>query len=330
MNTGRDQLRLSDIFIISPARINPNATKAEATSAVLCEKWGIKPPNFSGFVTMSAYLFPRASLARLETIILANNFLFYVDDCFDRHDPEMQAHQVELRERNLIFARIFAGQAQPDRGNNLHLVCYELRQRFVRLANDGWMARFRTSLRDHLIGVVHQGERQRPLGLEEYMDMRVLDSGMKPAIELNEFANDLYLSPRMLEDPDIQRMDRNCALFASLTNDLFSYEKEVMTYGSNFNLLAVLMENEGYDFLRAVDAAVGLINGCSTEFLAASEAVQERYGDDLVIHSYIQGLREQFTATWHWQISTPRYRSPHSPFAELRCGPGLATEYKVA
>lgn len=312
------RLGLSDITILGDARINPHAEPAEEVSRRICREWGIEPPNFSGFVTMSAYLFPRAEQARLVETILVHNFLFFIDDAFDRHDPRMQGHRDQQRARNLAYAEIFAGRRAPDGSDHLQVICGKLRERMLALSPEAWLQRFTRSLCGHLLGVVHHDVRADVLDLQTYSPLRVLDSGMKVTIELNELANGLFLDEAVAADPELRRMDEECSLYASHTNDLFSYQKEVMVYGSTFNLLPVLMAEHGCDLGEAIHRAVVLLNGFAARFEAAAERVLARYPDDPAVRSYVLGVREQAIATWHWQISTPRYRSPDSPFPRLR------------
>lgn len=310
------RLGLSDVTVVGEARVNPHAESAESISRSICRAWGIEPPNFSGFVTMSAYLFPRASEERLIETILVHNFLFFIDDAFDRHDPRMQRDEAAQRARNQAFAEILAGERRPAAGDRLQGICGELRERMRALAPESWMRRFARSFAGHVLGVVHHGD--AALDLPTYSHLRVLDSGMKVTIELNELANGRFLDEAVAADPELRRMDLECSLYASHTNDLFSYHKEVVVHGSTFNLVTVMMAEHECGFDEAVHHAVAFINEHVGLFEEAAARLEQRYATDADVLSYVEGVREQAIATWHWQISTPRYRSPDSPFPELR------------
>src|SRR5690606_24519496 len=68
--------------------------------------------------------------------------------------------------------------------------------------------------------------------IQQYMDLRVLDCGMRPTIRLIEFVNDFYLPQEIKSHPFIRSVEEPTANIAGLMNDIFSYEKEVIAFGS--------------------------------------------------------------------------------------------------
>lgn len=309
-------LSLSDIHVLGKAATNPHALHVERSSEEICRDWGIMLPGFSGFVTMSSYLFPRASRDRFEAIVLMHNFLFFIDDSFDRHDERNRSREREFLERNEELAAVFGGDGDLARKSGLNGVMWRLRELMLSLSNDEWLTRFAQTIRRHLVGSVYCDV--QALDVQSYVGLRVVDSGMAVAIDFIEFANGRYLTKEMLNDVDIKKMVECCALFGALTNDLFSYHKEVELHGSSFNLISMLMKERGVDFAEAVSEAVEMLNGLSSTFLVLAERYSPDGVADPAVIGFVQGLTEAFAASWHWQISTPRYRSPDSPFPELR------------
>jgi len=269
---------------------------------------------------MSPYLFPRTNLGRLTTMTLMFNFLYFIDDIYDRHDPSIIDSQGDKAQAILESASVFAGMSEPTPGNRLHEACWDLRRRFLQSATPKWFQRFVGSLKNHLTGSIEESTDATPLSLHDYLEIRYADAGMRPTMNMIEFAYDTYLSPEELEDQQIRRAQKDCALFASLSNDIFSYEKEVIAHQSNFNLIPVLMHQEGCGFQVAVHKAVEMVNGYAEDFLAVESEFEGRPLSESIAN-YVQGIRDQFIASWHWQMSTPRYRSPDSPFPELRSVP---------
>ena len=110
-----------------------------------------------------------------------------------------------------------------------------------------------------------------------------------------------------------------CSRIGGLMNDIFSYEKEVLTHHSRFNLLAVLQEVDGIPFSEGLDYAVRILNEYTAAFMDMYERIP--HFDDATINRnlrlYYEGLANMINGTWHWQLSTNRYRSYNSPFPEL-------------
>mmetsp|Transcript_28513 Transcript_28513/g.46044 ORF Transcript_28513/g.46044 Transcript_28513/m.46044 type:complete len:139 (+) Transcript_28513:316-732(+) len=136
---------------------------------------------------------------------------------------------------------------------------------------------------------------------------------MLPTVDLVEYAYGCYLPGAVRQHPDVQKAVSLSVLISCLMNDLFSYEKEVLRYGSRFNLLAVMMNANDLTFDEAVDCAVRKLNNLMDAFPATTPDLE---GADLKL--YYQALRDIVNGAWFFQISTNRYRSRSSPFPELR------------
>lgn len=317
-------LTLSDVQIVDAARVNPHAAEAERIIEDLCRQLGIWLPHIQEYNTMSAYLFPRTTTERLVAIGLFNNLLYFIDDVYDRnkHNPEADD---EIHMRHVFencFKIIFYGLT-PDDDHRLYPVCFELHRQFKKLGSDTWLRRFTFNLLQHLKATTYSlGDimKDNSDGVAEYIRLRELDSGMHPTINFIEFAYDICLPDEVLNHPFIRRIGLHCARYAGLLNDIFSYEKEVLALGSEFNLLSVMMTYYELSFEEAVHESVMLLNQCVEDFLHDEQRIP-RWEDERVnqmVQLYVQGLHDQMIASWHWQISTNRYRSPNSPFAELR------------
>src|SRR5437763_14561204 len=102
-------------------------------------------------------------------------------------------------------------------------------------------------------------------------------------------------------------------------NDIFSYYKEIVIEQSRFNLVNLIQENTGVGLKEAVEEAIARVNACTIEFLELETRIP--YWSDKInftVKKYIEALKRQLSACWYWQIHTSRYRSPCSPFRELR------------
>jgi len=317
---------LSKIDVRSKARVNPQARIAENIIEHECRQLGIWLPQLQDYTTMSGYLFPTASLQRLVTLGMYNNFLFFVDDQFDRHAKEGVDIEQEIAMRKVFdnCTRILLSGILPDDNNILYEVCQQLRTRFLNHTTEAWLQRLVQSNLAHLKASTYTIDdilNSNEDIVEGYINLRILDSGMHPTMDSLEFARGIILPNNVIKSRYIQQLRRAVAKIGALSNDIFSYTKEIIGTNSRFNLVCVLEDyGDCRTFQEAVVDAVKIVNDAIDDFYTLTNETPP-WNDKQIeadVGEYIEGLRDQVIACWHWQISTNRYRSPNSPFPELR------------
>ncbi|MCU0515017.1 MAG: terpene synthase family protein [Anaerolineae bacterium] len=320
----KNLLSLKDYRIVGDAQINPHAAEVEAIVAKLCDELGIYLPYYNEYATMPAYLYPRASVDRLVPIYLLLNMLWYVDDVYDRDTVQEQQQDKLARQRVYINCiKILRNGHSPSEYHLLYPVFMEIHRRFRALASQGWLERFADAMMAHLRASVENAEAimlGQTLDVATYMHVRELDSGMRPTAYMVEFAAGIELPEDVMGHPYVEQMTLRCSRVGSLTNDLFSYEKEVLRLDSYYNLVRVFMESHNLAFMEAVHESIMLLNGILDDFEQDAGQIPAAWDAKTRadVATYIRGLRDINIATWHWQYSTNRYRSPESPFPELR------------
>ncbi len=321
--TNKPYLTLSDLRIIAPMQVHPDASTADRIVEDLCTRLGIMRPNYREYTTMSAYLFPRTSVERLVAVNLLMNLLYYIDDVYDRHRAFGNEDTVRVMQVFQQAIAAFQTGATPTLSDPIINVCLELHHHFGALTSQAWLARLIGSLTSHLTSslvdaetVKHNGR----LSINQYLTLRDHDSGMQPTIDIIEFAANIYLPDSLLQHAYLQRMRTATARIGGLMNDLFSYAKEVVALGSEFNLISVMMDDLGCTLDEAIDYAIDLLNTYIKDFEVAEKEMPLWMNPEhnTMVREYVRGLRDQVIASWHWQLSTNRYRSPLSPFPELR------------
>ena len=317
---------ISDLLVINPQRRNPHAKEAEVISKDYGQRLGIHLDNFDGYNSMSAFLYPRASLERLVAIISIMNLLYYVDEAFERHarleeDPQENDYLRKVFESSVPI--LLYGQA-PSTDNKIHHGCKLIHDLVAPLTTIDWLKRFVKAISEHLVSTTYTlddvVESDADDALKKYIGLRRLDCGMNPTMLMIELAYGFYLPDSVRVHPFIQQVEAATANIAGLMNDLFSYEKEVIEYGSRFNLVAVLMDYKQLSFADAVAESVGIVNQNTYDFLRLRNEIPS-WGDkaiDDMVCRYVDALEDQISATWHWQQTTDRYHSMTSPFPELR------------
>jgi hypothetical protein len=324
MTTPQPLLTLTDMVVAGPTQINPYITEAARVVEDYTEQLNIKLSNFRDYTTMISYLFPRTEPARLVVLNLIANLQWYVDDIYDR--DSLMSEEDQHRRLNVFSTSLDVlntGELPTDDEHLFYPVFKTLHDLSEPLSPGQWLQRFTDSMRDYFNVTTENLERMasNPLQtLENYIHMRELDSGMRPTIDMIEFAYNIYLPDEVIHHPYMAQMSARTSLIGALTNDLFSYEKEVLRVNSRFNILYILMNTYEMTFEQAVDATMQRLNGYITGFIESENAMPDWNNAALNrdARSYVQGLKDMIIATWHWQLSTNRYRSVHSPFAVLR------------
>lgn len=308
----------------SVAAIHEYAEEAEAEILRLCEMLHIRQAHIHEYNTMSAYLFPYADYDALITIGLFNNFLYYVDDVYDRHNNNGNANTKDLMATFQIAADILVNGTAVTNNHPILLATQEIHRRLVELAPDKeWFYRFTHNTIEHLASSLHDVDDNIDVTgttwFDKYNEIRDLDSGMAPTIDLIEFALGCTMDESIRNHPLINQAKICVARYCSLSNDLFSYDKEVVFYGSEFNAV-VMLERDGHHFESAVDTLIHYLNQLVDDFVDVYQGVSREISDTLegeAIMTYMDCLWYQIVAAYHWQFSTNRYRSHDSCFAEL-------------
>lgn len=310
---------------VSNAFINDYAEKVQLDVVALCQKLGIWQPHIDEYNTMSAYLFPYAGEKQLLTIGLYNNLLYYVDDTYDRHKQEHQLDEFELysifKDASIIFSTGF----QPTVINPVTTTIYHLHYLLREVApSHRWFERFVGDTLDHLISSLDGVNTELPIPFsswfEYYLEIRDLDSGMSPTIDLIELALGYEIPESIYRNELIKEAHLQVSRYCSLSNDIFSYDKEVMRYGSDFNAV-VMLQRDGYSLDDAVAHLIQELNAMVARFrelyaAARSEKLATVMPDDAL--RYMDCLWYQIVAAYHWQFDTNRYRSLDATFVELR------------
>lgn len=324
--TRPDQLPLSlKLLTISYAgfetpNINPYAPQANAQIEQFAAQYQFALPNLKSVITMADYLYPQADLHTLVTIGMMMSLLFYMDDVYgDLHDAQSLDATVsdEVSSVTKGVLQVFNDERNPR--TPLETAFMVVRERMIdHNPPAAWFQRFNRSLNDHLSSAIDPAAyTSGTIGdpVERYIQTRVHVSGMLPTVNLVELANNQYLPDDSRLHHDFQRVLRGSSRIPALTNDLFSYEKEVITSGLTINLVYVIQQTFGLDMIDALCAAIDTINQETAAYLSAVRRVEEQ---NILPTAYTAGLKYQIGATWHWQLATSRYRSPTSPFIELR------------
>jgi hypothetical protein len=316
------RLRISDPNLFTLA-VNSHASAAEAQVEAFAHECGLYLPQLSQVNTMAGFMYPTANLERLTLIGKMMFLLFYIDDRYGDLGAAQGLEPPDPAVVNRIQLCIWAFRTRQALTNDPLAVAFaRLRLEMDAYADPSWMDRFNVSLGNHLICAMRPstfGWNLARQTLKSYLIIREHVSGMFPAVDLIEFAIGKCLPVSLVADPHVKALVLACVRIGALSNDIFSYPKEVLDGGLRLNLVEVLRTVNRVTPTEALDRAFDLVNGfvdeffklCTAPFIWDEEAQLSR-------EMYIEAIKHQISATWHWEMNTNRYRSAQSPFLELR------------
>jgi hypothetical protein len=190
----------------------------------------------------------------------------------------------------------------------------------------GFFERFLKNVEDYLfegslVGLGHWLRRET-LGLDAYIELRALDSGVYPVIDCIEIAADLTLPEDVLEGRELSQMRHAAVRHVALANDIFSFEKETLQNGSTVNLMHVLRVRENRSIESAARRAADIVNGFARSFSRVEQRLP-RYEPrlDAQVRAYVHGMKTWMRGNVDFSLQSKRFRSSTSPFRELTIPP---------
>jgi hypothetical protein len=177
----------------------------------------------------------------------------------------------------------------------------------------------------------------------EYMDYRCHLGGVHHILLFIEFSDGAFLDWEKLRGyglaQPLKRLHWVTAAFAGLSNDLFSFEKEVIDNGSDSNLVMIIALNEeGYSLSDCIQRAAGIVKALLLELLSllelfdgeAEKLMATNRPLALQLRAHREGIVRCVQAIWLWHCYSGRYKRAESLWVETTAatatgGPGFAT-----
>jgi hypothetical protein len=274
------------------------------------------------FVPLSGLAYPNATLERFK---VCNDWLSWLFFFYDQADDQAKLGEQPLTLRDYIDTRLAVLRTGAMRSNptGFELFTLNIRDRLLGIASEAWLSRFVDDVEGYLFkGTLRTAENWIDgivLDVESYRVQRRYDSAVYTCQDLIEITEEgLELSAEILTDANFQKLRLLCAQVVAFTNDLFSYEKEVLVHRDPNNLLHVLMMHRSLSLEKATRQAVKMINTDVEIFITYEQALLPKIERDRRVHAYVHGMKAWMRGNILWSLETGRYSSLTSPFPELR------------
>ena len=129
---------------------------------------------------------------------------------------------------------------------------------------------------------------------------------MLMGIDLIEITNEKRELPwSVLQKDDFVRLRTLCSRVVSLSNDVFSYEKEKRHHNPN-NIVHLLVTHYDIGQQEALSYSVAIINQYLAEFTSLSASFLEKENSETVV-AFVDGLKWWISGNFLWSTGTGRY-----------------------
>jgi germacradienol/geosmin synthase len=269
-----------------------------------------------------ARIHPDATPAQLEITSCWLVWGTYADDYF----PMFFGRTRDLAAAKLFNARLSAfmpvdGEAPPPASNPVEAGLADAWARTAGPMTPRARRLFRTAIEDMtaswLWELANQIENRIPDPVD-YIEMRRKTFGSDLTMSLSRLSLGDAIPPALFQTRALRGIDNSAADYACLTNDVFSFQKEIEFEGELNNSVLVVQR-----FLDCDPAqAVGVVNDLMTarmqqfEHVVATELpglLDDRGLDQAArdkLHEYIVGLQHWMSGVLEWHRAVARYQEP--------------------
>lgn len=315
---------------------NPHSQSDELKELVqvYAERQAIWTANAKHHITCALFLYPTASFERMNTMMKNLVLGFYLNDTMGRDIFKTLTPAQQRDSRRIIENMAGLGQdltIEPG-AHPLEIANAEILREFRENSPTDWFRRFLTCYSHHL-DVTHQDGNADTKGhipdVHEYMDLRCHYAGVHHIMLWIEYSGAQFLDWGQLRVMGVaQKMERLnwvTAAFEALSNDLFSFEKEVIDCDADSNLVMVIAMNKPRQSLReSIFQACDIVRSLLLESLELmgiirKEAVRMMSADPALsatLHTHLDGIARCVKAGWTWHCYSKRYKRPVSLWME--------------
>ncbi|KAJ9306175.1 hypothetical protein DTO217A2_4291 [Paecilomyces variotii] len=266
---------------------------------------GLLGPDFS-FVTAAV---PECLPERIEIVSYALEFGFIHDDVIDKEIHDASLDEIE----NALEQGGQSGQIEEKGASGKKKILAQILREMMVIDTERAM----TVAKSWAAGVGHSSRRQEDAQfntLEEYLPYRAFDVGYMLWHGLVLFGCAITIPDEEAEEAT--RLITPALFTASLTNDLFSFEKERGDVNVQ-NAVLVVMREHGCSEEQAREVCKERIRIECAKYVRNVKEIQTRTDVSDELKRYIDTMQYTLSANAAWSTNCPRYNGP-TKFNELQ------------
>ncbi|KAH9910892.1 terpenoid synthase [Fomitopsis serialis] len=312
MSSTRESFLLPDIMHFLPFKgsINPHYERAAKASSAWVNSYSFVPEHKrvffqqGGSELLCAYTHPYAGYEELRTIMDLINLLFAMDEISDD-----QNGKVAYKTGRILLNTL----RDPDSSDGSALVQMTkgFRERLLRFNRPACYQQLIKHTEDYVNAVVLEAElreRKEVLDPDAYIVLRRENSAVRCCFALFGIILGAELPAEILEHPTMMRLHLAAVDMTSLSNDLYSYNREQAMGHAGSNFLTVLMKSKHCDLQTSADHLGAHFKQLMDDFQVDKTRLPS-WGPqtDAVVTRFVVAMEIWVVGNCEWSFETPRY-----------------------
>ncbi|KAI1323876.1 terpenoid synthase [Xylariaceae sp. FL0255] len=166
------------------------------------------------------------------------------------------------------------------------------------------------------------GDRMKPMGLNEYFEYRDADLGKGLLTGIMRFCAGLHMTPEELEA--VKEVETNAMKHITFVNDICSFEKEILAakegseLGAICSSVPIMMKLCGTNQQETTRVVWQMVQAWEVRHFELVDEVLLKHPSQNMV-TYLKGLKHQVAGNELWGLLTPRYyRTGSMAFTEGR------------
>lgn len=336
--------QLSLIDLLSPEKFdlpelcssfNPHPQSAELLikTKVFGDQYKIWTQHAESNITCALFLYPYGRFDRVAAIMKNMLLDFFLNDIMGRDVYKHRVEEIsEIVIKNISHVKIDLSDSTP--ANLIEAANIEALMDFKNNSPKAWFQKFLKQFTHH-IEITHRDLSAETTGriqtINNYIERRCHYSGMNHVVTWMEYAEGEFLNWHLLRkaklSEKLKKAQHAVAAWGGLSNDFFSFEKEVINNAADSNLIMMVALNaEDISLLDAFTKASVLMR---TFLNDAIDLIEELRKDTAVLKNinaaegnkllrHLDALTTCIQASWEWQAQTKRYQRAQSIWRETQ------------
>ena len=242
-------------------------------------------------------------------------WFFFRDDWCDESDLGKDPKRLEHWDRG--FLRALEGNVPDEDSEPLSFAIHDLGERLRAKAPSAlWMRRFVRSVHEHFGAQWWEATNRvsgEPPNIATFIKMRRRTGGLYVDSDLIELADDIRLSPEVMDHPTVRSLREASMDVVVWFNDLISLPRELQSGEGMHNLVFVVQHLHELTLQEAV-AHVAVMHDARVRFFMELERTLPSFGTsiDVEVQRYVRSLRARMRGNMDWSYLGLRYHT--APF----------------
>ncbi|MBD2138325.1 germacradienol/geosmin synthase [Anabaena sp. FACHB-1237] len=345
-------VKLPDFYMPFSTSLNPNLDEARRHSKDWARRMGMLDVlpgmpevyiwddhkfDVADVALCGAYIHPDGAASELNITACWLVWGTYADDYF----PALYGYNRNIAGAKLFNARLFSfmpldGSPPPEATNPVERGLGDIWARTVQSMTANARLLFRRAIADMteswLWELANQTQNRIPDPID-YVEMRRKTFGSDLTMSLSRLTQGFEIPPEVFRTRTMQNIDNSAADYACLTNDVFSYQKEIEFEGELNNGVLVVQNFLSCDIAQAVAIVNDLMTSRALQFQHIVATELSILCDDFQLDSkarnqlygYVKKLEQWMCGVLKWHRAVDRYKEfeLRQNSTEKRLFPGL-------